>query len=295
MTQPVQVTTRRQRSRFAAILVYTLQSCIPPRRWVALLLPCAGALLFGLLAHAVNGSAEHAFANVAAEGIFALVMPIAALVIGDSVLGAEVRAGTFHFTWLSPAATWQIVLGRWLGGSLVAVVTIAPASALAAVIAGAPTSAGPAFVAAAVGSGLIDTVMSVEDVEPSTLHSIAQEVEQLAFRRLPGSLAVTTLVVLLLTALILSAAAAPAPVKESLSAHVSECPAELSARLALVHVFLQRRQLAVLVYIEAREQRQHIDDVLFGLVFDRYMLVHQSTMQGITEVLREICHWQHRA
>jgi ABC-type transport system involved in multi-copper enzyme maturation permease subunit len=79
-------------------------------------------------------------------------MPIAALVIGDAVLGAEVRAGTFHFTWLSPAATWQIVLGRWLGGSLVALVTIAPATALAAVVAGSPTSAGPAFVAAAVGS-----------------------------------------------------------------------------------------------------------------------------------------------
>ena len=132
--------------------MYTLQSCVPPKRWVALLLPCAGALLFGLLAHAINASAERAFANVAAEGIFALVMPIAALVIGDAVLGAELRAGTFHFTWLSPAATWQIVLGRWLGGSLVALVTIAPASALAAVVAGAPSSAGPAFVAAAIGS-----------------------------------------------------------------------------------------------------------------------------------------------
>lgn len=148
----VQVTTRRPRSRFAAILVYTLQSCIPPKRWVAVLLPCAGALLFGLLAHAVNGSARNAFANVAAEGIFALVMPIAALVVGDAVLGAEVRAGTFHFTWLSPAATWQIVLGRWLGGSMVALATIAPASALAAVVAGVPESAVPAFVAAAVGS-----------------------------------------------------------------------------------------------------------------------------------------------
>jgi ABC-type transport system involved in multi-copper enzyme maturation permease subunit len=107
------------------------------------------------LALAVNDhfpTAERAFANVAAEGIFALVMPIAALVIGDAVLGAELRAGTFHFTWLSPAATWQIVLGRWLGGSLIAVVTIAPASALAAVVAGAPSSAGPAFVAAAIGS-----------------------------------------------------------------------------------------------------------------------------------------------
>ena len=154
MTESAQVTARRprSRSRFVAILVYTLQSCVPPKRWVALLLPCAGALLFGLLAHAMNASAERAFANVAAEGIFALVMPIAALVIGDAVLGAELRAGTFHFTWLSPAATWQIVLGRWLGGSLVALVTIAPASALAAVVAGAPSSAGPAFVAAAIGS-----------------------------------------------------------------------------------------------------------------------------------------------
>ena len=62
-------------------------------------------------------------------------------IIGDSVLGAEVRAGTFHFTWLSPTPTWQIVLGRWVGGSFVALVTIAPAAALAAVIAGTPESA----------------------------------------------------------------------------------------------------------------------------------------------------------
>ncbi|MEP7115148.1 MAG: ABC transporter permease subunit, partial [Ilumatobacteraceae bacterium] len=137
---------------FVAIFLYTLRSCLPPKRWAAVLLPCAGALLFGLLARAVDASPERAFANVAAEGIFALVMPIAALVIGDSVLGAEVRSGTFHFTWLSPIATWQIVLGRWLGGSLVALVTIAPASALAAVAAGAPSSAGPAYLAAAVGS-----------------------------------------------------------------------------------------------------------------------------------------------
>ena len=58
------------------------------------------------------------------------------LVIGDAVLGAEVRAGTFQFTWLSPAPTWQIVLGRWVGGSLIALVTIVPATALAAVVAG---------------------------------------------------------------------------------------------------------------------------------------------------------------
>ena len=116
------------------------------------MLPCTGALLFGLLTHAVDETPARAFANVAAEGIFALVMPIAALIIGDSVLGAEVRSGTFQFTWLSPAPVWQIVLGRWLGGSLVALVTIAPSCALAAVIAGTPESAGAAFLAASVGS-----------------------------------------------------------------------------------------------------------------------------------------------
>jgi ABC-type transport system involved in multi-copper enzyme maturation permease subunit len=119
---------------------------------MGVLLACVGALLFGALAHAGDDPLDRAFANVAAEGIFGLAMPIAALVIGDAVLGAEIRSGTFHFTWLSPAPMWQIVLGRWLGGSMVALATIAPASALAAVIAGSPGSAGPAFVAAAVGS-----------------------------------------------------------------------------------------------------------------------------------------------
>jgi ABC-type transport system involved in multi-copper enzyme maturation permease subunit len=154
MTEPMQITAARSRSRFVAIIVYTWQSCIPPKRWFAILLPCGGALLFGLLARAVHNfpTRERAFANVAAEGIFSLVMPIAALVIGDAVLGSEVRSGTFHFTWLSPTPTWQIVLGRWLGGSFVALMTIAPATALAAIVAGAPSAAGPAYLAAAVGS-----------------------------------------------------------------------------------------------------------------------------------------------
>jgi len=143
----------RPRSRFAAIFTYTLRSCLPARRWAAIALPCAGALLFGLLANAVDAdSPGRAFANVAAEGIFGLMMPIAALVVGDSVLGAEVRSGTFHFTWLSPAPVWQIVGGRWLAGSLVVTLSIAPSCALAAVVAGVPENAWPAFLAGAAGS-----------------------------------------------------------------------------------------------------------------------------------------------
>ncbi len=142
---------RRPRSRLLAILGYTWRSCFPPKRWAAIILPCLGAVLFGLLAHALRGTPDRAFARVAAEGIFSLMMPITALVIGDSVLGAEIRSGSFHFTWLSPTPTWQIVLGRWMGGSVVALLTIAPAAALAAFVADSPSSAGPAYLAAAVG------------------------------------------------------------------------------------------------------------------------------------------------
>jgi ABC-type transport system involved in multi-copper enzyme maturation permease subunit len=152
MTSPTTVASRAP-SRFLAIVRFTWRSCLPPKRWAALLVPCAGALAFGLLAHAVDAATpERAFANVMAEGILSMLMPIAALIVGDAVLGAEVRAGTFHFTWLSPTPTWQIVLGRWLAGAAVVLVTIAPASGLAAMIAGAPSSAGAAFLAAAVGS-----------------------------------------------------------------------------------------------------------------------------------------------
>lgn len=135
-------------NRFIALVVYTIRSCFPLKRWAAVLLPCAGVLLFGALTHAADTTADRAFANIAAEGIFSLVVPIAALVIGDSVLGAEIRSGTFQFTWLSPAPIWQIVVARWLGGVAVAFVSIVPSCALAAVVAGSPSSAGPAALAA---------------------------------------------------------------------------------------------------------------------------------------------------
>ena len=146
-------TTDRPRSTFAAIVRYTWQSCFPPKRWFALLVPCAGALMFGLLAYAINETEQRAFAHVAADGIFGLVVPIAALVIGDAVLGADVRAGTFQLTWLSPVNFWVVALGRWLGGWLVALVTLVPAMALAALIGGVPDAAGPMAIATAAGAG----------------------------------------------------------------------------------------------------------------------------------------------
>jgi hypothetical protein len=144
------VDDRRARPALLAIVSYTLRSCIPPRRWAALLSACVFIVLFGLLAHAIQRSDEWAFAMVAAEGILSLAVPIGALVVGDAILGAEVRGGTFHFTWLSPTPIWQIVIGRWIGGVMVAIATIAPAAAIAAVVAGAPSDIGPIVLAASV-------------------------------------------------------------------------------------------------------------------------------------------------
>ena len=121
---------------------YALRACLPPRRRVGLLLPAAGALLFGLLAHAVRSDTpQEAFAAVASSGVFGIVVPIGCLVVGDAVLGAETRAGTLPFTWLSPVPRWTIVVGRWLAGTLVASLALGAASALAAVIAGVPGDA----------------------------------------------------------------------------------------------------------------------------------------------------------
>lgn len=135
-----------------AVVGYTLRSTLPGRRWIGALLPAATSLLFGLLATSLPDTAEEAFASVAADALFTLVLPVTCLVIGDAVLGAEVRAGTFAFTWMSPVPTWLIAVGRWVGGTIAAAGTLAIAFALAAVVAGAPDAAGSVAVAGAFGA-----------------------------------------------------------------------------------------------------------------------------------------------
>ena len=131
---------------------YALRACFPRRRRLGLLLPALGALLFGLLAHAIGGDDAAALAAVAGSGLFGVVLPVSCLVIGDAVLGAEARSGTLHFTWLSPARFATIVLGRWLAGVAVALVAVALPFGLAAVVAGVPGAAAPLALSAAAGA-----------------------------------------------------------------------------------------------------------------------------------------------
>ena len=140
------------RSPLAAIVTYTVRACVPARRSL-LLLPLAGAVVFGLLSRTADDNALNGFVGVAGSTMHLLILPITCLVLGDALLGAEIRSGVFAFTWLSPVRYSTIVVGRWLGGCAIAVAILAPAAVVGAVLAGAPSAAGAAVVAAVLGAG----------------------------------------------------------------------------------------------------------------------------------------------
>ena len=150
-------TVHRRPPRFEPRLVlvvagYALRSCFPTKRRIGLVLPAAGALLFAVLARLIPDPAPQALAEVANGGLFGVVLPVGCLVIGDAVLGSEVRAGTLHFTWLSPAGFATIVAGRWLAGFAVALAALAVPFGAAALVAGVPGAVGALIFSAAAGA-----------------------------------------------------------------------------------------------------------------------------------------------
>ncbi len=135
------------------IAAYAIRACFPARRRFLLLLPCLASALLGLLGPLSSDLSDaDGFARVAVNVLFSLVLPIACLVIGDAVVGADVRAGTFVFTWASPIPLWAIVVGRWLGGSAVAIGSLVPAFVVAALVAGVPEAADEVALAVATGA-----------------------------------------------------------------------------------------------------------------------------------------------
>lgn len=141
--------------RLPVLVGYVYRACLPRRRRAVLALPCVAILGAGLLAlTASDESIPHeGFARVSDVLIFGLALPLGALVIGDAVLGAEVRSGTLAFSWLTPARPWELAVARWFGGWTIALVTLVPAAAVAAVIAGAGDHADAIALGAAAGTG----------------------------------------------------------------------------------------------------------------------------------------------
>ncbi len=136
----------------AALVTYTLRTSMAGKRAAGVLVPAVATLLFALLARGLSGDPYEEFASVASVALFGLVLPVTCLVVGDAVLGAELRSGAFAFTWMAPVPTWQIALGRWAGGTIVAAICLSTSFSLAAVVAGAPESAGPIALAVAFGT-----------------------------------------------------------------------------------------------------------------------------------------------
>lgn len=150
MTTPA--TGRALPGPFVAAFGYALRICVPPKRAALLALPCVGALLFGLLARAGEDPTAIGRFTTISGALFGLILPLACLVVGDAVLGAEVRAGSFGLTWLSPVSFTTIVVTRWLAGWAVAAAALIPALALAAVIAGVPDAVPALAVATLAGT-----------------------------------------------------------------------------------------------------------------------------------------------
>lgn len=148
----VSTSERNLHRPFAALVGYALRICVPPKRAALLALPCAGALLFGLLARTIDDPTPAGRFNTISGALFGLILPLVCLVVGDAVLGAEVRAGTFGITWLSPVPFWTIVLARWVAGWAVAAGVLTPAMALSAAIAGVPEAIGPIALATVAGT-----------------------------------------------------------------------------------------------------------------------------------------------
>ena len=158
MTAPSPATTATVHTgsavtRIPALVGYVFRACLPRKRLAVLALPCLTILACGLITGTIeNETTAHAFASVAGVGIFGLAMPLGALVVGDAVLGAEVRSGTLSFTWLTPTRFSELTVARWFGGWVICLLTLVPSAALAAVIAGVPDRASTMAIATAAGS-----------------------------------------------------------------------------------------------------------------------------------------------
>ena len=139
--------------RLPALVTYVFRACMPRKRLAVLGLPVLVIVVTGVLSRTVSDvAATESFARIADGMVFGLALPLGALVIGDAVLGAEVRSGTLAFSWLTPTRHWELAVARWFGGWVLALVTLVPATALSAAIAGVGDHAGPIALAAASGT-----------------------------------------------------------------------------------------------------------------------------------------------
>ena len=112
-------------------------------RAVLLALPCVALVLTGLVTRSLTEVNPVERYDAAIGMTFLLVQPLVSLIVGDSILGAEVRSGTLATTWLSPTPFSTIVVARFLAGWLIAAVALTVATTAAALVADQADLVGP--------------------------------------------------------------------------------------------------------------------------------------------------------
>ena len=96
---------------FAAACAYALRICVPPKRAVLLALPCAGALLFGLLARTVEEPTPAARFNTISGALFGLILPLARFRVQKSQYAVNIHNGLYPVGVF--LITFVLIFGKW--------------------------------------------------------------------------------------------------------------------------------------------------------------------------------------
>jgi ABC-2 type transport system permease protein len=126
-----------------AIAAVTYRGLVARRRFLLLLLLALLPVALGLLARAVAGSAPAATMTLRTVEVLIVraVLPLVALVVGTTALGAELEDGTAIHLLTRPVARWRILAGKMLAAAPLAIGLAAGSTLLTGLAIGAETGA----------------------------------------------------------------------------------------------------------------------------------------------------------
>jgi ABC-2 type transport system permease protein len=121
-------------SILAAIIEVTLRGLLGRRRTILLVLLAGLPVLISLLIRASGGRPDAD--RVLDTLVVRLVMPLTALILGTSAIGAEIDDGTAVYLMVKPIARWRIALAKMLVAAGLTAVLVVPSVVLTALLLG---------------------------------------------------------------------------------------------------------------------------------------------------------------
>ena len=118
----------------AAIVEVTLHGLLGRRRAILLVLLAGLPVLIALLIRASGGRPDAD--RVLDTLVVRLVMPLTALIVGTSSIGAEIEDGTAVYLMVKPIARWRIALAKMLVAAGLTAALVVPSVVLTALLLG---------------------------------------------------------------------------------------------------------------------------------------------------------------